>query len=141
MSENKNSNAGRNALGVLAGAAAIGVGYALYSIFTSESQEHPIQERTSSSVTNRSTNSQLVRSSPRAPQYDTHSSQLERSEKQERKQEYKLDVCSICLEEVKGIVKVLTCDHHFHMKCVDEWFQDSQRKCPICRIGVEYTGE
>jgi hypothetical protein len=44
--------------------------------------------------------------------------------------------CSICLEqyEVRDVLLTLTCQHEFHVTCIQEWFdQDSETPCPLCR--------
>lgn len=41
--------------------------------------------------------------------------------------------CSICLQDYtdEAILRVLTCRHHFHQSCVDDWFR-LQATCPLC---------
>ncbi|ONK56704.1 uncharacterized protein A4U43_C10F11870 [Asparagus officinalis] len=44
--------------------------------------------------------------------------------------------CSICLAdyEEKEILRVMpTCNHNFHVACIDVWLQ-KQSTCPICRL-------
>ena len=42
-------------------------------------------------------------------------------------------VCSICLNEIENNDEYKTnCNHTFHKKCIDKWFQKSHR-CPLCR--------
>jgi E3 ubiquitin-protein ligase RNF13 len=43
--------------------------------------------------------------------------------------------CSICLEDFKNSekIRILPCDHIFHPKCVDEWLQNWNRTCPLCK--------
>ena len=47
-----------------------------------------------------------------------------------------LDECCICLERMKTknrtTLKVLTCKHVFHTKCIEEW-NKINNTCPICR--------
>lgn len=47
-----------------------------------------------------------------------------------------LDDCCICLETMKNknrtTLKVLTCKHVFHSKCIKEW-NKINNTCPICR--------
>ena len=47
------------------------------------------------------------------------------------------DECPICLDCMdSGIpesLKVSTCKHTFHKKCIDSWIDTAQWKCPICR--------
>lgn len=42
--------------------------------------------------------------------------------------------CSICLENyVTGeIISVLSCEHEFHKRCIEEWL-NSHVDCPLCR--------
>lgn len=41
--------------------------------------------------------------------------------------------CSICLENLKGKVKQLPCQHYFHEKCISFWILE-KNTCPYCRI-------
>ena len=56
-------------------------------------------------------------------------------------------LCSICLNQIDrwddGVS--LACDHHYHKKCIDEWFEaqlsscvannrDYRLSCPLCRF-------
>lgn len=42
--------------------------------------------------------------------------------------------CSICLEHFEGSehVRVLPCQHCYHVKCIDRWFGDHPN-CPTCK--------
>ena len=41
--------------------------------------------------------------------------------------------CTVCLEEFgTSETTFLKCKHHFHSKCIAEWFRKNQ-SCPICR--------
>lgn len=44
----------------------------------------------------------------------------------------KLCVICQCDFEKKEQIRVLPCDHHYHVKCVDKWLR-TNRTCPICR--------
>ncbi|KAJ3766890.1 hypothetical protein FB446DRAFT_756703 [Lentinula raphanica] len=46
-----------------------------------------------------------------------------------------LDQCLICLEEYQEdeSVRVLECQHAFHMDCVDRWLLEGRNSCPACR--------
>ena len=46
--------------------------------------------------------------------------------------------CSICLGEyIEGEYKrELKCTHTFHKKCVDKWFKNDKKECPICRFNL-----
>lgn len=45
--------------------------------------------------------------------------------------------CSICLEPCDKCVK-LECGHHFHIDCINDWFEEQQpnASCPNCRTQV-----
>lgn len=43
--------------------------------------------------------------------------------------------CVICQDDCKrdkDILRVLECQHHFHVKCIDWWLSDNIN-CPICK--------
>jgi len=50
-----------------------------------------------------------------------------------RKKENKDDDCIICLENFEKNNKCVTlhCNHVYHKKCIEEWF-DSKLVCPLC---------
>ena len=44
------------------------------------------------------------------------------------------DKCPICLINMKTKnIKQLSCNHKFHKKCIDGWFDSGHNTCPICR--------
>eukprot|EP00038_Savillea_parva_P008872 m.179727 g.179727 ORF g.179727 m.179727 type:complete len:563 (+) comp14841_c0_seq1:250-1938(+) len=47
------------------------------------------------------------------------------------------NVCSICLEqfEQQEEVRILRCDHYFHVDCIDPWLL-SRANCPLCKDDV-----
>ncbi|CAF0740268.1 unnamed protein product [Didymodactylos carnosus] len=66
-----------------------------------------------------------------------------------RKQQYvdvidssQVEKCTICLCEFdeNEDVRRLPCMHLFHIPCVDRWLS-TNRRCPICRIDIEYKGD
>lgn len=49
----------------------------------------------------------------------------------------KNDICEICLEllsdETNGSMnKLKLCDHVFHSKCINDWFESNRLTCPFC---------
>lgn len=46
------------------------------------------------------------------------------------------DVCAICLDTMEDEIKVrgLSCDHAFHVNCVDKWLLWRRACCPVCRF-------
>ena len=44
--------------------------------------------------------------------------------------------CPICLEGIrkKDVITKLTCNHIFHRKCIDSWFESGSIACPLCRV-------
>jgi hypothetical protein len=47
----------------------------------------------------------------------------------------KYKTCSICLDDYTDECKlrILKCEHGFHVDCIDKWLTDCNYKCPICR--------
>lgn len=47
--------------------------------------------------------------------------------------------CSICRSEFakEDPLLVLNCKHYFHKKCLDPWFEQGKRTCPMCRADVK----
>lgn len=45
--------------------------------------------------------------------------------------------CTICFDEyrVGSRLKFLPCSHHFHVECIDEWF-NVKDSCPLCKKNV-----
>lgn len=50
--------------------------------------------------------------------------------------------CTICYCDmaVGEQVRKLTCSHHFHKDCVDEWLLRHYRRCPLCQRNPETVG-
>lgn len=53
--------------------------------------------------------------------------------------------CSICLTDYAemDIVTQLLCDkrHYFHTKCLEQWIQNGQNQCPLCRKPIQCADE
>lgn len=45
--------------------------------------------------------------------------------------------CTICFDDYKigNRIKFLPCNHHFHLECIDEWF-NVKDSCPLCKKNV-----
>ncbi|KAG6577791.1 Protein goliath, partial [Cucurbita argyrosperma subsp. sororia] len=57
------------------------------------------------------------------------------------------ETCCVCLscmgnkDKDEGIgTSVLPCSHEFHKICLDRWFEECRRTCPICRYSMEGGG-
>ncbi|KAJ0716633.1 putative chromatin regulator PHD family [Helianthus annuus] len=45
-------------------------------------------------------------------------------------------LCMVCLEHIDGshsIRELLSCDHVFHLECLDAWIDVGRVTCPLCR--------
>merc|ERR1719219_3085222 len=53
------------------------------------------------------------------------------------------ETCCICLEDylVGDKLRVLPCDHAYHIKCIDPWLLKNKRVCPQCRKKVFAAGD
>lgn len=53
------------------------------------------------------------------------------------------EMCSICLDEfqVGSNVKVLPCQHFYHVACIDPWLERQSSRCPLCKQDAISTGE
>lgn len=53
------------------------------------------------------------------------------------------ETCCICLDDyVLGEkLRILPCDHAYHVKCIDPWLLKNKRVCPQCRKKVFASGE
>lgn len=52
------------------------------------------------------------------------------------------DICSIChdLMDHSDIRRIIHCQHTFHQRCIDRWFEENPH-CPVCRYDIRtYTG-
>ena len=64
------------------------------------------------------------------------------------------EACAICVDDFRDgdMMRVLPCNHHFHIKCIDEWLINHSDLCPLCkkqlprgedggeRVGVQRRG-
>merc|ERR1719220_1183729 len=57
--------------------------------------------------------------------------------------EERYETCCICLDdyELGDKLRILPCDHAYHMKCIDPWLLKNKRVCPQCREKVFASGE
>jgi hypothetical protein len=55
----------------------------------------------------------------------------------------KYDTCPICLNEYEEGVKIrlLLCEHVYHIECIDKWLLRNNRFCPVCKRRVLPGGE
>ena len=40
------------------------------------------------------------------------------------------EMCGICFEGECN--SYISCNHYFHVRCIDKWVEESERSCPIC---------
>ena len=45
------------------------------------------------------------------------------------------EACAICVDDFQegDNMRVLPCNHHFHLKCIDEWLINHSDLCPLCK--------
>ncbi|EYU42321.1 hypothetical protein MIMGU_mgv1a0068872mg, partial [Erythranthe guttata] len=46
--------------------------------------------------------------------------------------------CYICLSDYEegDKLRVLPCNHEYHVSCIDKWLKEVNRVCPLCRHDV-----
>ena len=51
--------------------------------------------------------------------------------------------CPVCQDDWKQgqQVRVLPCDHRFHVGCIDKWLRDHNARCPLCKKDVREDWE
>ncbi|KAJ1855148.1 hypothetical protein LPJ76_003467 [Coemansia sp. RSA 638] len=49
--------------------------------------------------------------------------------------------CAVCLDDfaVGDKVRMLPCQHYFHVLCIDPWLMKSSAVCPLCNLDVSAT--
>ncbi|PKA66382.1 E3 ubiquitin-protein ligase RING1-like [Apostasia shenzhenica] len=52
--------------------------------------------------------------------------------------EQELSQCYICLVEYEAgdLIRILPCQHEFHINCIDKWLKEIHRVCPVCRRNI-----
>lgn len=45
-------------------------------------------------------------------------------------------LCSICQDNNDIIIRILKCNHYFHVTCIDKWLSNN-KTCPVCRYNLE----
>ncbi|KDO71313.1 hypothetical protein CISIN_1g048466mg [Citrus sinensis] len=52
--------------------------------------------------------------------------------------EFEGESCCVCLSRLKqgDEMRVLPCLHRFHRACVDRWFNEWTKTCPLCRFSM-----
>ncbi|ESR38628.1 hypothetical protein CICLE_v10027145mg [Citrus x clementina] len=52
--------------------------------------------------------------------------------------EFEGESCCVCLSRLKqgDDMRVLPCLHRFHRACVDRWFNEWTKTCPLCRFSM-----
>ncbi|XP_023332200.1 E3 ubiquitin-protein ligase RNF13 [Eurytemora carolleeae] len=57
--------------------------------------------------------------------------------------EVRYETCCICLDDyvLGDKLRILPCDHAYHIKCIDPWLLKNKRVCPQCRKKVFANGE
>lgn len=50
----------------------------------------------------------------------------------------KYDTCPICLNEYEEgeKMRILPCEHAYHVECIDKWLLRNNRFCPVCKRRV-----
>ena len=47
--------------------------------------------------------------------------------------DFDIDICCICLEDMNDNIHTLKCNHKFHSDCIIETFRNGLTDCPLCR--------
>ena len=45
-------------------------------------------------------------------------------------------LCSICQDNNEVVIRILKCNHYFHITCIDKWLSNN-KTCPVCRYNLE----
>ena len=50
------------------------------------------------------------------------------------------DICCICLDKLNNNIKTLSCNHKFHITCLNQWIL-SNPTCPMCRTSTSNSNQ
>ncbi|KAK9471234.1 uncharacterized protein V1510DRAFT_420829 [Dipodascopsis tothii] len=79
-----------------------------------------------------------VAAAARRASVSTHTSETTHTAVAVDAADFSADDCPICFEsfEPGQQLRVLPCNHRFHVDCVDPWLLNSSSQCPLCRIDL-----
>ncbi|CAG8495982.1 15726_t:CDS:2 [Acaulospora morrowiae] len=49
--------------------------------------------------------------------------------------------CAICLDDFQedDLLRILPCEHEYHVGCIDEWLSTKSTKCPLCKFNCDLS--
>ena len=45
--------------------------------------------------------------------------------------------CTICHDDNIGEIRILKCNHCYHIQCLNKWMEQKYNTCPLCRVNIE----